>query len=62
MEILNPGIIVLILIILGMIAVQLKYDPVWFISLCGAGLLCGFILNYLPIHLSWWIIGKLFGG
>ena len=59
----DPTIFVFILVIvLGTIAIRLGHDPVWFVILCGVGGVAVYLMNLAPIHLSWWIIPKFYGG
>ena len=59
----DPIILLFILLsVLGSIGLKLGYDPVFFILLCGVGGLAIYMINYLPIQLSQWIIIKLAGG
>lgn len=58
----NPIFLVFIgIVVLGMIAVQFRWDPVWFLSLCFVSVIAGYLVVLFPIHFAWWMVSKLFG-
>ena len=57
-----PIIIFIALIIIFTIAHQLQIDPMWFTMLIAVGSVASYLMVQAPIHVSWWIVGKIYGG
>ena len=57
-----PVIVFIAFIMIFTIAHRLQVDPVWLTMLIAAGSVASYLMMQAPVHISWWIVGKIYGG